>query len=295
QVVELAVANALWGEKTMPFKPAFLAAMNRHYGAGLFPSDFTGNAEAERKRINQWVEKQTRDKIKDVLPRGVIDNMTRLVLTNAIYFKGDWQTQFKESMTRPQPFNTGEGKSVQVPLMFLPRGRFPYHQNKDVQLLELPYRGEDLSMLVLLPTKSPGGLAGLEKKLSSKQLAGWIAGARRQPVNVFLPRFKLETQYDLKPPLKALGMKDAFVYGRADFTGLSESEKLYISAVLHKAFVEVNEEGTEAAAATAVVVATKSAKPRIPTFRADRPFVFLIRDRSSGSILFLGRVTNPKA
>ena len=291
---QLAVANALWGERTFPFRQAFVRDLGRHYGAGLFGVDFIGAPEVSRKRINLWVADQTNRRIKDLLPQGVIKPDTRLVLTNAIYFKGDWARQFDEKHTRSQPFTLADGTKVETPLMFQREARFGFFGGSGFQALELPYKGEALSMVVLLPDK-PDGLAALEKSLSRANLAAWLGKLRQQDVNVWLPKFKLETEFELKETLAAMGMKRAFVPGQADFTGLSDSpqaRRLFISAVRHKAFVEVNEEGTEAAAATAVVIQLESVRI-VPQFRADHPFCFLIRDRQTGSILFLGRMMSP--
>jgi serine protease inhibitor len=330
---ELRVANALWGEKTYPFKQAFLDAINKHYRTGAaFPMDFKHHAEAARKEINDWVEKRTKDRVKELIPPKVLDTLTRLVVTNAISFKGEWAEPFSPKRTKQQPFALAGGKTVQTPLMErqgmkdarygafnpdgtffatparVPRGRVDrtklYPGADGFEVLELPYKGGDLSMVVIAP-RSAGGLAALEKKLSGENAAAWLGMLKQRRVNVFLPKFKLETKYTLNEPLKALGMKTAFKEpprnGAADFQGMTDSpdprDKLYITKVLHKAFVEVSEKGAEAAAATAVVMAVGRGMPAsfpfTPDFRADRPFVFLIRDQKSGAILFLGRLTKP--
>ena len=288
---QLSVANALWGQKNFGFLPDFLNLTRDRYGADLNEVDFVGATEAARKTINAWVEKETQDKIKDLLQPGVLSVDTRLVLTNAIYFKGFWAAKFKKEHTREEPFKTSADATVKAPLMHH-TGDFPYLDGGDFQALELPYKGKDVSMVVLLP-KKVGGLAALEAKLTEENLAGWLSKLRKQEVQVALPKFKMTKEFSLNDVLKAMGMRKAFVPGGADFTGMSGSGKrLFISAVVHKAFVDVNEEGTEAAAATAVVVTTTSARIT-PIFRADHPFVFLIRDNRSGSVLFLGRLTNP--
>jgi serpin B len=289
---ELVVANALWGQAGYKFKQDFLDLNKRHYGAGLQLVDFAKQAEASRKTINTWVEKQTREKIKDLLPPGTIDSDTRLVLTNAVYFKGNWKYRFKEKMTAPEDFHLTAAKKVKVPMMKYVNGDFGYHETKTARVLQLPYDGDELSMMVILPKKKDG-LAEVEKALTAEEVAGWVKGISTQKVNVWLPKFKLTREVSLKPVLEKLGMKQAFS-DAADFSGISTQEKLLISAVVHKAFVDVNEKGTEAAAATGVVIKAVSAPPPPKTFRADHPFLFLIREQHSGSILFVGRVSNPK-
>ena len=288
---ELAVANALWGQKDYAFLPDFLALNRKHYGAGLELVDFAGATEKARGTINAWVERQTREKIKDLLKPGILTPLTRLVLTNAIYFKGDWAKQFKKEATREAPFQVTPGKSVKVPTMNQTE-KFGYMETPDLQALSLPYEGEALSMVVFLPKKADG-LAAFEKSLTAENLAKWLPRLRTRRVAVSLPRFKVTAEFGLKPTLEAMGMKDAFTMA-ADFSGMEPKKELYISAIVHKAFVDVNEEGTEAAAATAVVMTLKSAPARPLVFKADHPFVFVIREDKTGSVLFMGRVANPK-
>jgi serpin B len=288
---QLSVANALWGQKGEGFTDDFLKLTKDNYGAGLKQVDFARATEAARQEINAWVEKQTQDKIKDLLKPGVIDRMTRLVLTNAIYFKGDWDSQFKKDLTRDEAFDDGSGTKSKVPMMHQ-TARFMYHDGGNLQVLAMPYAGKALSMVVLLP-KKVNGLAELEKSLTADELAGWLGQAREQEVSVSLPKFKTTTELSLKAPLEALGMKKAFQMPGADFSGMNGKEDLFISAVVHKAYVDVNEQGTEAAGATGVVVGTLSLPAAKPEFRADHPFIFLIRDTRNGSVLFLGRMVNP--
>ncbi|HOX08942.1 MAG TPA: serpin family protein [Planctomycetota bacterium] len=290
--VQLSIANALWGQKGHPFLPEFLALNKASYGAGLETVDFAGDAEGARKTINAWVEKQTQEKVKDLLPPGVLDKLTRLVLTNAIHFRGQWQEPFDPAETKDRVFRLGGGRRILAPTMKL-HTHFEYAKGDDFQAVELPYRGARLAMLVLLPDRDDG-LAELEKRLTPELLAG-LKLARTDPV-VQLPRFALTCDFRLDEQLRALGMADAFAAGKADFSGLDGVKPpspgaLFIAAVLHKAFVEVNEKGTEAGAATAVLVAKNGHAP--PAFTADHPFLFLVRDRETGTILFLGRVTDP--
>ncbi len=289
---QLSVANALWGQQGVGFLKKFLDLTEKHYGAGLRQVDFAAATEAARKTINAWVEKETQGKIKDLIQPGVLNALTRLVLTNAIYFKGTWAEQFDKKATRDAPFTLATRQQVKVPMMHKTEN-FGYTEAEDFQALELAYAGDDLSMVIFLPREADGLLA-LEKKLSLENLESWLGGLRRQTVQVSVPRFAITSEFGLQEVLKSLGMTDAFS-GAADFSGMTGRKDLFISAVIHKAFVDVNEEGTEAAAATAVVM-MRSAAPRPPVvFRADHPFLFLIRDNASDSILFIGRLVNPKA
>jgi len=291
---QLSVANALWGQEGYKFLDPFLHIGQTHYDGGLRPVDFAAS-ETARKRINTWVEKETRGKIKDLIPSGVIDSLTRLVLTNAIYFKGDWLSQFDKAKTKDKAFTLQDGKTVQTPTMHQ-TGKFGYMETPLFQAVELPYVGRDLSMTILLP-RAKDGLPAFEKTLTADKLAQWLRGTRRpRKVILSLPKFTITCNVPLSAVLQAMGMTDAFSR-KANFAGINgKSNDLYIKAVLHKAFVDVNEEGTEAAAATAVVVATRSARRPLPpvVFKADHPFLFVIRHRLSGSILFMGRVANPK-
>ncbi len=289
---ELTVANALWGQKGYGFLKEFLELIKTNYGGGLGEVDFVTAAESARKTINGWVEKETKNKIKNLIGPGVLDSMTRLVLTNAIYFKGNWARQFKEDKTKEAPFTLSGGEKVDAAMMNQTT-EFNYMETEDFQGLELPYVDNELSMIILLP-KENGGLVGLEQMLTPENLSQWLARLSRRKVIVSIPKFKMTSQFGLAGVLASMGMRDAFSE-RADFSGMNGKRDLFISAVIHKAYVDVNEEGTEAAAATGVVVGLTSVGPReIPVFRADHPFLFLIRDNHSGSILFIGRVMNPK-
>jgi len=291
---QLSTANALWAQKGYPFLPQYLRLTKDNYGAGVQEVDFADATEAARKTINDWVEKETHDKIQELLKEGTLTPMTRLVLTNAIYFKGDWASQFKKDQTREDTFHLTADKTIKTPLMHQTR-KFGYAENDTYQTLEMPYVGEHLSMVVLLPRKVDG-LPALEKALAADNFADNLSRSGKRQVIVTLPKFKTTSEFSLKATLSALGMRVAFSSG-ADFSGMSsDKESLSLSAVIHKAFVDVNEEGTEAAAATAVVLEPKSEveRPAVPEFRADRPFVFLIRDTRSNSILFLGRINNPQ-
>lgn len=293
-VFQLRVANRLWGQKGFHFLPTFLKVTSDNYGAELGLVDFK-QSEGARKTINSWIEEQTDDKIQDLLAPGVLDANTRLVLTNAIYFKARWEHEFSETATKDAPFHLSDRQQVTAPLMHQ-QHRLRYGDSGGVQVLELPYADDGtLSMLILLPKKIDG-LSELEKLLTSENLQNWSAGLKSRLVNVHLPKFKMTSEFELGDVLSAMGVPLAFS-DKADFSGMSTEEQLYFSAVIHKAFVDVNEEGTEAAAATAVAIraAAERVRPEEPVeFRADHPFVFLIRDNRTEAVLFLGRVVNPK-
>jgi len=287
----LNMANRLWGQQGFGFLPSFLDVTRENYGAELAQVDFSTNPENARHRINSWIGEQTQGKIAELIPSGVLNTTTRLVLTNAIYFKGDWSTRFEKRLTKQAPFHISADETIKVPLMFQ-KGKFAYRQFNGVQALELPYGNKDLAMLILLPDRGHE-LSALEQKLTAEKLADWIPRLRQREVRVRLPKFKLTAQFRLKDTLASMGMTDAFG-SQADFSGINGRHDLLLSAVIHQAFVEVNEEGTEAAAASGGAVQLKGVFPEPPLFRADHPFLFLIRDRRTGSILFLGRVLNPK-
>jgi len=286
---ELRTANALWVEKTYPFLLEYTTVASQYYGASATNLDFIRGTESSRVTINNWVEAQTNGKIKDLIPRGAIDSMTRLVITNAVYFKGKWAEQFNETFTKEEDFSTAENKKVKVQMMRLDETTLNYSESGDLQVLELPYEGGDLSMLLLLPKDN--NLDALESSLSAEKLSELRASLHEEKVYVHIPRFKFETTYDLGSKLSAMGMPRAFT-SAADFSGMDGTRDLSISKVIHKAFIEVNEEGTEAAAATAVIIRTGS-MPYYKTFRADHPFVFVIQEKKTGAVLFVGRVADP--
>jgi serpin B len=288
--VQLHVANALWPDRKYAFLPEFFSLVEAHYGAATQAVDFAGATEEARQTINAWVAQRTANLITELLKRGDLDGLTVLVLTNAIYFKADWLTQFDPKDTREGDFHVAAGKLVRAPLMSL-ASRLPYAEFDGGQALELPYVGEKLSMLLLLP-RERGGLAALEELLSTARI-GEITGALKpRRVHVTLPRFKTRFHTDLAEVLAAMGMPSAFSPRSADFSGLDGSRTLFISKVIHEACLDLNEEGSEAAAATAVVM-TRTAIEPAAEFRADHPFLLLIRERESGAILFLGRLVNP--
>lgn len=301
--VQLTVANSLWPEQNpeIPLRPEYIKSVEDDFASAIFPMDFRTQAEAARQRINAWVEDKTNQRIQNLLAQGQVTPDTRLILVNAIYFKSNWAEKFDAQATAPAPFKLADGKTVSTPLMHKTfEHNAGYAEITDgpasLQILALPYQGDALQMLVLLP-ESPTGLTDLEKSLDSNVLDQWVNRLQwNDKVEVFLPKFKLNTRYELTPALQALGMTDAFDPRLADFSGMTTPSYLSISAVVHEAFVEVNEEGTEAAAATGVLMigALAMAPHPTPVFRADHPFLFFIRDRDSGSILFMGRLAVPE-
>jgi serpin B len=286
---QLTVANSLWGQKDYGFLPDFLNLTKASYGAGLTELDFEKATEESRKTINAWVERETKDKIKDLIPAGVLEPDTRLVLTNAIYFKAAWASPFSDKATKQEDFQVSATKKVKVAMMHQ-NDSMRFHDGGTFSAVEVPYEDYEMSMLIFLP-KKVDGLADLEKSLTSANLEAWQKKMNIHSVQLALPKFKITAEFSLKKTLSELGMPLAFSK-MADFSGMTSREKLYIDAVLHKAFVDVHEKGTEAAAATAVIMRPTSAPPPA-TFRADHPFVFLIRDNRTGSVLFMGRVNNP--
>ena len=289
----LKTANALWAEQDFHFLDEYLTTVEKYYGGKTTNLDFKNEWEASRLIINNWVEDKTNDKIKDLLPEDVIDADTRLVLTNAIYFKAKWLIQFDADKTSDEYFRVNPDKSIKVPMMqpTSQKSTFNYTQNKDLQILEMPYAGEDLSMLILLPLDDD--IEALENSFTIEKLTEWKKSLRKRRVNIYIPKFKFETKYFMIKTLSNLGMPTAFT-NSADFSGMTGKKDLIIDKVIHQAFIEVNEEGTEAAAATGIGVGMKtSMPPPTPIFKADHPFIFIIQQKETGNILFMGRVNNP--
>ena len=290
---KLNIANALWGQRDYPFEQPFLDLLAQHYGAGLKGVDFRQQPEQARRAINAWVEEATENKIRDVLPRGAVDSLTRLVLTNAIYFKAGWAYGFEQSQTAPANFTTASGDTVQVEMMSLKESDgLAYATGDNWQAVELPYVGEKVSMVVIVP--DAGVFDQVEDSLSATSLFALFDDLAPQAVELQLPRFGIESKFSLRAMLGALGMSAAFDPQEADFSGMSTAEQLFINDVIHQAFVSVDEEGTEAAAATAVTIGTTSiSTPEYVNVTVDRPFIFVIRDRETNAVLFIGRVLDP--
>jgi len=293
---ELRVADALWAQQDASFLPDYLKLVQADYGAGFHRVNFKVSPDGVRETINAWVEKQTNDKIKNLLSPGVVNRSTRLVLTNAIYFKGNWQDQFDAEATQKEEFHLTATQWVMAPMMHRTNG-YRYYDGGTFQALELPYAGDEIAMVVLLP-KDKEGLPALEQLFASGVAADWIQKLEfEDKVILTLPRFTMTQQFELSSTLAKMGMPQAFSNG-ADFSGMTGKPDFTISAAIHKAYIDVNEQGTEAAAATAIVMRATAARMPFPepppiVFDADHPFLFLIRDTSSGAILFLGRETDP--
>jgi serpin B len=290
---KLNIANALWLEKSYSLLSEFLEVNQKYYDANLFHLNFKEDTEKSRLKINDWVEEKTEEKIKNLLAEGVITALTRLVLTNTIYFKAEWEMQFNPDITKKDDFWMTTENKTEVQMMYQ-KSYFGYMENDDIQVLEMRYKGEALSMFVILPKKIDG-LCDLESHLSSETLNKWTSNIKRKEVRVYMPKFKTTQDLNLKKILVSMGLADAFSLN-ADFSGMEPKKELYITDAVHKAFIEVDEAGTEAAAATAVGIGMKTALPieEPPVFRADHPFFFVIRNNTTESIIFMGRLANPR-
>jgi serpin B len=286
----LNIVNDIWGQRDFTFLPDFLDTLAENYGAGLRILDFIGEPEASRIAINDYISEQTEEKIQDLIPEGLIDIMTRLVLTNAIYFNAAWQYPFSEEMTSDGIFHLLDGGEVTVPMMHQAES-FGYTEGDGYQAVELKYDGEELSMVILLP--GSGQFSNLEQSLDAEMLNDIIDSLELKHVELTLPKWEYESSFRLKETLKAMGMPAAFS-SAADFSGMTGQPELYIDEVVHKAFVSVDEAGTEAAAASAVIMKLTAMPTDTAVFTADRPFIYFIRDIETGAILFLGRVVNPE-
>jgi len=290
----LNTANALWAQKDYKFLPNYFKTIGEYYGGQLTNLDFISNVENSRITINNWVEDRTNDKIKNLIPQGMISEDTRLVLTNAIYFKGKWQEQFKKKDTKQENFSITPKSTIKTDMMQLTGedARFQYAENGDVKVLSLPYQGNDLSMVLILPEDGKT-IQDAENYLSVDKFSELKASMQKWQVDVYVPKFKLETKYFMSQDLASMGMPIAFS-DNANFSGMTGSNDLKIDQVIHQAFVRVDEEGTEAAAATAITMKVTSAMPQqAKIFRADHPFLFIIQQNSTGNILFLGRIDSP--
>ncbi len=287
-------ANRLWAEADFvpEIRPEFREITSRHYGAEIAPLSFKTDAEAARGTINQWTREQTGDKIPQLIPARGVDNLTRLVLTNAVHFHGYWESAFDERMTKPADFHVSSDETVEVPTM-RQQALLPYLAEDELQLVALPVRGEMFSMVFALPRGSKT-LAGVRSRIAGRSFTHLIRRMEPVEVELHLPRFTARSSFELAPTLSALGMPRAFSIDDADFSGINGQKDLYIGKVFHEALVDVNETGVEAAAATAVVVKRKALPAEVTLVHLDRPFVFALRDNRTGSIVFLGQVLNPK-
>ncbi len=286
----LKISNALWIQSDYKLKQDFTRLCRDYYASDLFYVNYEKDPERCRLKINKWIAKKTQNKIREILRPDSINDLTRLILTNAIYFRGSWRKQFDNFDTKDDIFWQTAEKKIKTKMMFQ-EDDFGYKETADLQVLEMPYMGKDLSMIILLP-REQGGLSKLEEQLSVETLREWIHIPRSGEVKVFLPRFEIISRYSLKSILSSLGMEEAFT-DRADFSGMEENLKHWISEIVHKTFIKVCEEGTEAAVATAVYYTLGLSPVRIPEFRADHPFLFVIRENRTKCIIFMGRVLEP--
>jgi len=289
--LQIKIANSIWAEQTFGFLKEFLDTLALNYGAGIYLSDFINNAEPTRQEINNWVSDKTQEKIQNLIPEGSLNPDTRMVLVNAIYFKADWLDQFDAEDTFNHPFNLLDGTQVDVPMMS--QGMYiPYIQEDGYQAIQLPYAGETAVMNIIIPDE--GKFEEVESSLNYEMLTDIFGNMNQTSMFLRMPKFQFESAFSLSDVLKELGMTNAFDRNKADFSGMTGKKDLFISEVIHKAFVAVDEEGTEAAAATAVIMETTGAAMYDMTLVIDHPFIFLIRDLESGQILFIGRVLNPQ-
>lgn len=294
----LYILNALWAQKDYKFLDSYFQLIGRYYGGKVTNLDFINQVEQSRLTINNWAEKQTNKKIADLIPPGVLSSRTRLILANAVYFKGFWLKQFDKRDTVDDEFRASPGNMVKTPMMHLngKEAEFNYAETGQLQILELPYEGEELSMLVILPKGD--ALKAAEESLSAKKLSEWNNLLRRENVVVSLPKFKFTQEYSMEDTLKAMGMPIAFTLGinfggEADFSGMTGKKDLNIDVVIQEASIEVNEEGTEASVVTMGMMIPGRVRNPPKVFNANHPFIFLIQEKETGNILFVGRVSNP--
>jgi serpin B len=292
---QIDIANSLFGQQGFPYRQEFLALLSKEYAAPLQTVDFAGHPRESAEKINHWAAEQTHDRIKQTIDPSSLLPSTRLVLVNAVYFKADWIEKFEKRATSDKPFFVDGKDSANVSTMQQTHG-FNYFQNDSMQMMEMPYVG-GCSMLVLLP-RAHDGLPALENSLTADSFDTWLKQMQPQLLRVDLPRFQIEGSFQMKGPLAELGMTDAFDPHKADFSDITTAQKLVIDQVIHKTFIKLDEAGTEAAAVTAVTAVAASVmrqKPPEPiVFQADHPFLYVLRHQATGTILFMGRITNPK-
>ena len=291
------VANAMWGQKGYPFSPKYIELLAVKYGSEINAVDFETQPEVTCQAINQWVRENTQNKITNIIQPLQLDPLTRLLLTNAVYFKGKWEVPFDEHLTILSPFKmkSGASETAEVDVAMMKQDAwFKYMDNETFQALELPYQGQELSMLILLP-REMDGLSDFQTSLTEKNLSSWVRKLQYIDVELTLPKFRFTSEFSVGGLLQTMGMKDAFDQATADFSGIAEGKDLFLWGILHKAFVDVNEEGTEAAAVTGVAMGLAEPDLDVPPpkiFCADHPFFFLIRHIASGTILFMGRISD---
>jgi len=287
---KLDLANAIWVQDDYHIIPSYIDILQQYYNSNVTNLDFKTNPDDSRKTINIWVENKTNQKIQDLLPEGSVNQNTRVVLTNAIYFKGNWTNQFLATDTQNENFTTSDKNVVTVSMMST-FASFPYYEDDKLQILQMPYQGDRLSMIVLLPKDS--NIQSLDDTLSPEQMHKWSLELVSTPVKVYMPKFSLDTKYILNDKLGSMGIRDAFDPNAADFTSITGNKDLSVSMAVHQAYLRVDERGTEAAAATGIIFQTTSMPIYKDVFRADHPFVFMIYDKQTDLILFLGQVTDP--
>jgi len=282
----LNIVNAMWGQKDLEFLPEFLDVLSENYGSGLRILDFAAEPEPSRITINDWVSKQTKGRINDLVPPGIIDSKTGIILTNAIYFNAAWKFRFNENPKSDGTFELLDGTKVKAQMM---RREEKYGQTWGInyQAIELPYDGDELSMVILLPAR--GQFEEFENSMDYETVNGIISDIKESKVSLEMPKFNFKSEFDLKDVLAEMGMPIAFSQN-ADFSGMTSARRLYIAEIMHKGFIAVDKSGTEAAAATFMMARFVG---RTPSITVDRPFIFLIRDIETGTILFMGRVLNP--
>jgi serpin B len=290
--LQLHIVNAVWAEQTFPFLQDYLDLVALNYGAGIHLADFITQHEVARKSINNWVSDQTKDKINDLLPQGVIKPSTKMVLVNAIYFKADWLVKFDPDSTKDASFHLLDGSETQVEMMSETIYGLPYTQGNGFQAIELAYQGGSAAMEIIIPDE--GNFMPFESSLDAVRLSEILGSMQSTSVHLGLPKLDYTSEFKLSDQLKQMGMPDAFDRDLADFTGMTGGRDVFIDNVIYKAFIAVDEKGTEAAAATAIIMAPTSAGPMEGiTLVIDRPFIFIIRDIPNGQILFIGRVLDP--
>ena len=304
---ELRTGNALWVQQDYAFLENFVNNVEKYYGGKAAGVDFKTEKEKSRQTINKFIEEQTNNKIKDLIPPGSLNEWTRLVLTNAIYFKGTWEWEFDKAYTRDMNFKITPENIVQTPMMYMDpdKAMFNYADLEKLQILELPYKDNEISMLILLPKQGESYDYKTDEKIiydyalkdiefTNENLENWKSQMKETDLDsIFLPKFEFDTKYFMKKTLIDMGMPTAFNELEADFSEMTKKEKLFIGEVIHQAYVKVDEKGTEAAAATAVTMQASAAMP-MNFFKADHPFIFIIQEKQTGNILFLGRVIDPR-
>ncbi|MGB9643391.1 MAG: serpin family protein, partial [Candidatus Ratteibacteria bacterium] len=291
QSCALKLENAYWVQENFNLLKTYTDIIKKYYQAEAYNVDFITKEKQSIDRINEWTEEKTAGKIRELLNYGDVDSSTRLIITNAVYFKGFWQTQFDKQLTTPDNFYVNKNRSIKVQMMQQHNKEFPYYEDENFQVVKIPYECKNLSMLILLPGKTD---SEIPKIPDYETLKIYYKSLATQKLDLYLPKFRIEVTYDLVKPLRNLGLKSAFDPLAADFSGITGNKALFISKAIQKSFVEVNEEGTEAAAATGIIMKITAARPEVKKiFKADHPFIFFIIEENTGLIVFAGKVVQP--